>query len=540
MVLATSIAETSLTVPGVRIVIDGGWRRVPKLDPATGLTRLATVRVSRAAADQRAGRAGREAPGVAIRLWTAAAQRGLAPFDRPEILEAELSSLVLDCAAWGTPPEDLKFLDPPPRGALLAGRALLSELGALSGGAITSLGQRMAAAGAHPRLAAMMLSAQTAGEKALAADLAALLEERDPLRAPDAPTDIEPRLLAIKHGDPDADRGALAAIRRAAGQYRRRLRTAPGQEPDGDAGRLLAAAFPDRIGQRRGEPGSFRFSGGGGGRLGKTDKLASSALLVVAALDAKDPGKVKMAAKLDPADLPDVLTARITEQSEAGFDPVSGTVLARRRRRLGAVVLSDRTEPVDRAEIAALLAATVASQALKPLKFDDAATQLRARVAWMGGIEPDAGWPDFSDQGLITTVSEWLAPHLNGMARLADLSRLDLTSILRGQLPWPLPARLDQALPPRLALPHGSAAVDYTQPVPLAEARAQAFYGLRETPKLAEGRVPLRLALLSPAGRPIAVTADLGNFWHGAWADARRDMRGRYPKHDWPEDGGNA
>jgi len=539
VVLATSIAETSLTVPGVRIVIDGGWRRVPRLDPSTGLTRLATVRVSRAAADQRAGRAGREAPGIAIRLWSPALQRGLVAFDRPEILAAELSSLVLDCAAWGTPPGELKFQDQPPQGALTAAAALLTELGGLADGRITPVGRRMASLGSHPRLASMMLAAETTGEQALAADLAALLEERDPLRSQDAPADIGTRLLAIRYGDPDADRGALSRIRRAAGQYRRRLRLPADLPGDGDPGRLLAAAFPDRIGQRRGEPGSFRFSGGGGGRMPRTDALASASLLVAAALDVKAAARIRLAAVLEADNLPAALAARVTEQVEAGFDPVSGAVLARRRRRLGALVLSDRTVPVDPAEVASLLADTVAAQNLKPLKPDSAAQQFRARVALMRGIEPDAGWPDLSDAALIGSVRDWLAPHLRGMARLAELERLDLTAILRGMLPRQLAALLDRLLPMHLALPHGSAPVDYTEPVPVAAARAQAFYGMVTTPLLAEGRVKLRLALLSPAGRPIAVTADLANFWKGAWADARRDMRGRYPKHDWPEDGGN-
>jgi ATP-dependent helicase HrpB len=549
VVLATSIAETSLTVPGVRIVVDGGWRRAPRLDPSTGLTRLTTLRISRAAAEQRAGRAGREGPGVAIRLWSTALHRGLPPYDRPEILEAELSSLALDCAAWGTPPADLPFQDKPPAGALAAARALLAELGALDeDGRITAPGRRMALLGAHPRLAAMLIAAETPAQAALAADLAALLEERDPLRSPDAPADIGLRIQAIAVGDAAADRGALSRIRRAATQYRRRLRLPADAQPggdagkllaatrlDGDAGKLLAAAFPDRIAQRRGEPGSFRLSGGGGARLPRTDPLANAGLLVVAALEMKASARIRLAAVLDPDALPPVLAARVTETVESGFDPVSGTVLSRRRRRLGALVLSDRTEPADPAAVAEALARAVAADALRALPWSDAARQFQARVGLMRGIEPDAGWLDLSDAGLGETVQDWLAPQLAGMTRTADLARLDLAAALRGMLPWALAARLDRDLPRELGLPGGRASVDYLAPVPMASARAQAFYGLAETPRLAGGRVPLRLALLSPAGRPVAVTGDLGGFWRGAWADVRRDMRGRYPKHDWPE-----
>jgi ATP-dependent helicase HrpB len=538
VVLATSIAETSLTVPGVRIVVDGGWRRTPRLEPLTGLTRLATVRISRAAAEQRAGRAGREAPGVAIRLWSPQLHRGLPPYDRPEILEAELSSLVLDCAAWGTAPADLAFQDRPPAGALAAATALLAELGALEAGRITETGRRMAQLGAHPRLAAMLLAADTPQEAALAADLAALLEERDPLRSPDAPADISLRVAAIAEGDADADRGALFRIRQAAHQYRRRLRLAETTRAAGDPGPLLAAAFPDRIAQRRGEPGSFRLSGGGGARLPRADPLANAGLLAVASLELKASARIRLAAPLDPDALPPALAARVTEQVEFGFDAVAGTVLARRRRRLGALILSDRTVSADATDVAAALADAVAAENLRPLPWTDAARQLQARVALMRGLEPEGDWPDLSDAALACGVRDWLAPHLHGMARLTDLQRIDLLAVLRGLLPWALASRLDQDLPTHLALPGGRAAVDYAAPVPLASARAQAFYGMNATPLLAGGRVPLRLALLSPAGRPIAVTAELGGFWKGAWADARRDMRGRYPKHHWPEDGG--
>jgi len=537
VVLATSIAETSLTVPGVRIVVDGGFRRTPRLDAGTGLTRLATLRISRAAAEQRAGRAGREGPGVAIRLWTPAQHRGLPPYDRPEILEAELSSLVLDCAAWGAAPGDLPFQDPPPAGAVAAARALLAELGALDAeGRITDAGRRLAMLGAHPRLGALLLAAETPAEAALAANLAALLEERDPLRAPEAPADISLRLAAIAEGDPAADRGAVARIRQAARQYRRRLGQRGEIPAEGDAGKLLAAAFPDRIAQRRGEPGSFRLSGGGGARLPRTDKLANAGLLVAGALELKASSRIRLAATLDPDALPAVLAARVTETVESGFDPVSGAVLSRRRRRLGALVLTDRTVPADPAAIAAALAAAAAADGLAALPWTDAARQLQARVSLMRALEQEAGWPDLSDAALAASAADWLAPCLLGMSKLADLARLDPAAILRGLLPWALAARLDRELPRELALPAGRATVDYTASPPVASARAQAFFGLDSTPLLAGGRIVPRLALLSPAGRPVAVTTDLAGFWRGAWADVRRDMRGRYPKHDWPEE----
>ncbi len=528
VVLATSIAETSLTVPGVRIIVDGGWRRAPRLDAGSGLSRLATVRISRAAADQRAGRAGRESPGVAIRLWTTAMQRGLPQHDRPEILEAELSGLVLDCAAWGTAPEGLAFPDAPPPGQLAAATALLTQLGALADGALTGLGRQMARLGAHPRLAAMMLSATTPGAAARAADLAALLEERDPLRGRDVPAGIGVRLDALENLV-EADRGAVARIRRQAAQYRRRLRTTAA--PDGPPGPLLAAAFPDRIAQRR-EPGSFRFSGGGGAKLPRGDALAHEPFLVVAALDPKGAALIRLAAPLEIAELPVQLAAQITETVESGFDSVSGSVLSRRRRRFGVLVLEDRTLEADPAETALALAAA-AMRTPEGLPWSEAARQLQARAALLRGLDPAVA--DLSDAALAAEAADWLAPHLVGMRRLDALAGLDLVGLLRARLGWADAARLDRLLPTHVALPGGRAAIDYTEAVPLASARAQHFYGLSETPRLAEGRVPLRLALLSPAGRPIAITADLAGFWRGAWADARRDMRGRYPRHAWPE-----
>lgn len=539
VVLATAIAETSLTVPGVRIVIDGGFRRAPRFDAASGLTRLATERVSRAAADQRVGRAGREAPGLAIRLWTTAAHRGLRPHDRPEILDAELSGLVLDCAAWGTPPDKLAFPDAPPEGALAAARALLTDLGAMDEvGAITPLGKRMSKLGAHPRLAAMMLAAEESSMAARACDIAALLEGRDPLRAgPETPADIMARLEAIADASAatalGADRNAIHGIRQAARQYRARLGIGGERMAAGDPAPLIAAAFPDRLAQRRSEPGSFRLSGGGGARLAVTDPLAKAELLAVAALEMKTSPLIRMAAPLDVEYLPAVLVARIKETVETSLDPVSGSILARRQKRFGALVLEEQSARPDAAAAATVLLKAVRRDPSR-LPWNEAARNLQARLKLMHGLEAGT-WPVADDEGLIASLEDWLAPHLHGLTRLGDLAALDLAAILLDRLDWQLRSRLDRELPTHVPLPGGQAAVDYTEPVPIAAARAQHFYGLAETPKLAGGRVPLRLALLSPAGRPIALTADIAGFWRGAWADARRDMRGRYPKHNWPE-----
>jgi ATP-dependent helicase HrpB len=529
VVLSSSIAETSLTVPGVRIVVDGGWRRAPVRDPGSGLTRLQTLRISRAAATQRAGRAGREAPGVAIRLWTEAQHRGLAPFDKPEILDAELSGLALDCAAWGADPAELPFPLAPPAGALAAGRVLLTELGALSdAGRITEMGRRMVQLGTHPRLAAMMLAAADPGEAALAADLAALLEERDPLRNGGA--DIGLRLAALRGEASTADRGVLARVRQGATQFRHRLNTRA--QPAGHAGKLLAAAFPDRIALSRGD-GAFRLSGGGGARMAADDRLAKERLLVAAGLELKASARISLAAVLSLDDLPQSVTARITEQTESGYDAATGAVFSRRRRHYGALVLEDRVLPADPAKTAATLARVLVE---KPdqLPWSEAARQLQARAALLRGVTPD--FPDLSDAALADDGGAWLSPFLSGATKLADAKRLDIAAALRSRMSWEQAAALDRALPTHIDLPHGRAAIDYSGPVPVAAARAQAFYGLTATPKLAGGRIPLQVALLSPAGRPAAITGDLQGFWRGAWADMRRDMRGRYPKHSWPED----
>jgi ATP-dependent helicase HrpB len=540
VVLATSIAETSLTVPGVRIVVDGGFRRAPRLDPASGLTRLVTVRISKAAAEQRAGRAGRTVPGVAIRLWTEALHRGLAPADQPEILAAELSGLALDLAAWGAAPADLAFLDPPPTGTLAAGRALLRELDALDAeGRITPMGRAMARMGTHPRLARLLLAAADDGEKALAADLAALLEERDPIRGREAPSDINLRLELLHGGDhPAADRGTIQRIRRAAALHRRRLKLHGTALPGGEAGPLLAAGFPDRIAAKRGSmDGAFRLASGQGARLAATDSLGKAQLLAVADLElAGTEARIRMATPLDLATLERRFPERLRWEEGAAFDARAGAVLARKRRMFGPLVLEEHILPTpDPATVAAALARALAERGFRDLDWTEAAKQLRARIARLAALEE--GWPDLSDAALAASAEEWLAPHLHGRTKLSEAKALDLAGVLRNLLPWERQKRLDTALPARLDLPGGrTAALDYTAETPTLEARAQHLFGLDGLPPLAEGRVKLQVALLSPAGRPIAVTGDLAGFWRGSWAEVRKEMRGRYPKHDWPEE----
>jgi ATP-dependent helicase HrpB len=528
IILSTAIAETSLTVEGVDAVVDGGFRRAPRFDPGTGLTALVTRRISRAAADQRAGRAGRLRPGLALRLWTEAAHRGLAAAETPEILEADLAPLALDLAAWGAEASALPFLDPPPEGALAAARALLRELGALDErGAITARGRAMARLSAHPRLAAMMV--QAGEDAALAAAIAALLEERDKLRGEgrDPPADLRLRLGRLS-----------GAAERAAAQHRRRLgvsREASGHER---AGRLVALAFPDRVAMARAaEPGAFLLASGRGARLPPADPLAREPLLAVAALDLSGTeARIRLAAPLARRDLDALFADRIVQAAEIAWDDRAGAVRALCRVRLGALVLEEAPLPDPPEEaVAAALCEGIARRGLGVLPWTDAARRLQARAALMRAQAGEA-WPDLSDAALAGGLGDWLAPHLSGMRSLADLARLDLAAILRGMLGHRA-AALDAAFPSHVTLANGTrCAIDYTRDPPVVSARAQAFYGMEEVPRIGQGTIPLAVELLSPAGRPIALTRDLGAFWKGAWAEVRKDMRGRYPRHAWPED----
>lgn len=551
VVLSTSIAETSLTVPGVRIVVDGGFARAPRLDGGSGLSRLETLRISRATATQRAGRAGREAPGIAVRLWTEATGRAMITHDLPEILTSDLTGHCLDMACWhdvmGTPPQEVPLLDPAPTGAAQAATALLQGLGALDDEQkITSLGNSMARLGAQPRLAAMMCAARTPPEKATASALAALLEERDPLRprivpgqrTPAVPADIQSRLSLIEGAEhqPQADRASLARIRQSAQRYRKRLGLNQPLPPDPHcAASLLAAGFPDRIAMAAGETGRYRLSGGGSARLSAIDPMARESLIVAPALHVRTATEICLAAPLDPDALPQTLLARTQEQVETALDTATGNVIARRRLRLGSLVLRDRSAPARPEEIRALLLSRIGANLSESLNWTESCHQFRARLA-LARAHLDETLPAADDETLASTLEEWLAPYIDGMTKLSQVQALDQLALLRQRLDYAQLKRLDQELPTTLALPGAQPLIDYLEATPTVSARAQAFYGVKQTPKLANGRVRLQFALLSPAGRPQAITADIVAFWKTGWADMRRDMRGRYPKHDWPED----
>ena len=548
VVLATSIAETSVTVSGVRIVVDGGLRRAPRLDSNTGLSRLETLKISRATATQRAGRAGRQSPGIAIRLWSEATQRSLRPQDAPEILVADLTDFALVTAAWqgvmGTAPDMLPLLDAPPTGVLAGGRELLRALGALNeAGQITVLGKRMVGLGTHPRLAAMLCAAKNIPERVTAACLAALLEERDPLRPrPNMPSgasagaDIRTRLALFERDDPRADRASLFHMRQAAKRFLRRMggKDLPLSPMPFHAGPLLAAGFPDRVAQAAGEIGRFRLAGGGSARVQANDGLAREKLLAAAAFHTRTSTEITLAAPLDAEKLPQTLLDRTTEQVETSLDGASGRIIARRRLRLGALILRDRNTEVTPEEAQALLLQQIAADLARALNWSDAAFQFQARVAHARATYAPH-LPDLSMAALADDLA-WLEPYLTGCDRLTQVKALDLLSILRARMDYSDLSALDRKLPPRLTLKASTHDIDYTGAVPTVSARAQAFYGTAGTPLLADGAVPLQCALLSPAGRPQAITADLAGFWKGSWSDMRKDMRGRYPRHDWPED----
>ncbi len=548
VVLATNVAESSVTLPGVRAVIDLGLAREPRYDPNSGFTRLETVPISQASADQRAGRAGRVASGIAYRLWPQS-QR-LTPARRPEITQVELSGLALELAAWGT--DALRWLDPPPPGALASARDLLVLLGALDGaGRITELGRRMLATGAAPRLAALVLRAP-AGAQALACDLVALLEARDPLRGADARSDdFRTRLAALQahHQRPasarahGADPAALAAIDRAAAGWRRRFAVRADTDHRHDAlaaGNLLLHAFPDRVArQDADEPRRYRLSNGRGANLSQSTHLYGEPWLVVADLrfDERD-SRILVAAPFDPALLERDFAERFVRERQVRWNAAMRALEAFEQRRFAALALERRSVPVDATEALPALLAAVRELGLAALPWSEAAQRLRVRVACLRAWCPELGLPDLSDTALLASLEEWLAPALAGKTRLDALTSASLSEALLTRLDYAQRRALDEYAPETIVVPSGNARrLDYAldQP-PVLAVKLQELFGLADTPRIARGRVPVVLHLLSPAQRPIQVTQDLRGFWERTYPEVKKELKGRYPRHPWPDD----
>jgi ATP-dependent helicase HrpB len=568
IVLATSIAETSLTIEGVRVVIDSGLMRVPVYEPDVGLTRLETVRVSRANADQRRGRAGRTEPGVCYRLWEEAANGGLRPYAAPEILSADLSGLALDCALWGVAdPSKLAFLDPPPRAAVKEARALLTEIGAIDGdGRITDEGRAIVSLALPPRLARMVVDAAREGEARTASEIAVVLTERG--LGGDS-VDLAIRLETFRRDRSqradDARRLARGLAQRAEALIRpsatatfsqgekgaRSSHHSPsrdGRPPDrpvgrgaggeGSAGALLASAFPDRIAASRGKRGEFLMANGRAAALEAHDPLVSEPFLAIGEIAGRAASaRILMAAALGLDDIERIAGSAIETADELTFDRASASLRSRRRRRLGALILAEQTLAVPQDEAAALaLARGVFTLGLERLPWTKALKQRRDRVMFLRRAE-GAVWPDLSDEALAADP-DWLAPFLIGKTKLDEIGADDLASALDVALPWDLARRLADEAPTHFQAPTGTAApIDYeAEGGPAIALRVQELFGLNEHPALAGGRIPLTLHLLSPANRPIQITRDLPGFWRGSWAAVRSDLRGRYPRHSWPED----
>ncbi|MDF2934718.1 MAG: ATP-dependent helicase [Paenibacillaceae bacterium] len=599
VVLATSIAETSLTVDGVRVVVDAGLSRVPRFSPRTGMTRLDTVPVSVASADQRRGRAGRQGPGICYRLWPEQDQGQLPARTSPEILEADLAPLCLELAAWGAAPEELRWLDAPPAAALAQARALLRRLGALGAdGAVTPHGRAMAGLGLHPRLAHMALKARELGLHALGCELAALLGERDVLRAAEgAPpnADLRLRVEALRHAGGEArslglraDPAALARVRQEASWWRRELDSLPAPAgpgtttplassapaptgygtttplassasapagpgaasplaepvpayagPGGElayCGLLLAFAYPDRIGQLRSR-GRYLLSNGRGAEMAADQHLAGMPYLVAAELD--DQGtdsRIYLAAPVEPGHLEIYLKESVEEEETVEWEEAAQAVRAKRCLRLGALILKEKPlQNPPPALVAKALLAAIAKEGTEALPWTKASTQLLQRLRFMHLADPS--WPDVSEETLLATLPDWLGPHAEGMRSKQDVTRLNLGEALTGLLDWSRRQELDRYAPTHLHVPSGSRIpVDYTDPAqPFMAVRLQELFGLTETPRIGGGRVPVVIHLLSPAQRPVQVTRDLAGFWRETYFDVKKDLKGRYPKHYWPD-----
>jgi ATP-dependent helicase HrpB len=553
VVLATNVAESSVTLPGVRVVVDSGLAREPRFDPNSGFSRLDVIAISQASADQRAGRAGRVAEGWAYRLWPQS-QR-LEPQRRPEIAQVELAPLALELAAWGS--DALRFVDPPPAGAMAAGRDLLIRLDALgSNGTLAARGRRMLALGTHPRLAAMLLATNDPRRIALACDLAALVEARDPLRSrSDAIAERWNALAAFRAGrvPGEANRSALAAIDAAARQWRRRLRcdiAAPASAAAHELGDLLAHAFPDRIAkQNPRDPGRYQLSNGRMLRLFDDSALYGEPWIVAGELrfEAKD-ALLLRGAPVDESMLRAEFAAHFREADEVRWDPERRALASERIERFDGIVLSAKPAGrVDPALAARALTDAVRELGIAALPWSEALSQWRLRVQCLRAWMPELGLPDLSDDALLAALDAWLQPAFAGKTRLDALSSEELSEALKSRIDWSLRQRIDRLAPVRIEVPSGMqrgieyASGDHGEPAsPVLAVKLQELFGLAETPRIADGRVPLTIHLLSPAGRPLQVTQDLRGFWERTYPEVKKEMKGRYPKHPWPDDPWNA
>jgi ATP-dependent RNA helicase HrpB len=548
IVLATNIAETSLTIDGVRIVVDAGLERRSLFDPSSGMNRLEVQRISRASAEQRAGRAGRTAPGVCFRLWGEGAERSLAAYAPPEVCVADLAPLALDLAVWGTEAGALRWLDAPPAATLASARDLLRRLGALdSAGKATAHGRAMQEFPAHPRLAHMLLKARELEVGSLAAELAALLSDRDLLRAGGDPrardSDIRTRLEALRKGSSVIDRGALDRVRRAQRSFEQQLGAAGASRGGGDVepGVLLGMAYPDRVGRRRsGNDARYQLSNGRGASFAAAESISREEFIVAVDLDDRErEAQIRLAAPLSKADLLEYFEPDLRRGDELAWDERTEAVVARRVIRFDELLVEEKPlQDVPRAASAAAMLDGVRSMGIESLPWDDDARDLQARCKFVRKLErKDLGdWPDFSSSSLAADLS-WLEPYLDGATRRNQLSRVSLVNALRARLDYEQQRKLDSLAPTHIDLPTGTRArIDYLDDnAPIASMRMQEVFGLAATPRIGGGAVAVTFTLLSPGRKPLQITRDLASFWRNAYLEVRKDMRGRYPRHYWPE-----
>jgi len=550
VVLATNIAETSLTIAGIAAVVDSGFERRPCFDAGSGSTRLQLTRISRASAEQRAGRAGRLAPGKCFRLWSEGTHGSLLPVTPAEIRQADLLPLALDLARWGvSDPQALPWLDPPPPGGLAGARELLQLLGLLDErGMVTAQGQEAGDLPLHPRLASLLLEARAAGQLPLACELIALLGERDLFPADWRPafpsrSDLVERLECLRRGRGEMSR--LSAVRRAADFWRQRLAVKGAAVVDpAVVNRLLATAFPDRIGVRRHDGGdSYLLANGRGARLGARSAVPRPALLVAAELRGLPSGEaeITMAGSLEQEDLQELFADRLYWQREVHWDAQVNRVVGKELRKLGAISVQERPTAVNDEEALPQLLEMLRRDGLGALGWTAAVCQLRARLNLLHRVMPEDGWSDVSDAALLSGLEDWLGPWLAGVRSRSDLARLDLIEIFGSRLGRKM-REIERLAPERLVVPSGSQIrVDYAAgELPVLAVKLQELFGLADTPRVAAGRVAVLIHLLSPAGRPLAVTQDLRSFWDNVYPEVKKEMRGRYPKHPWPDDPWNA